>query len=219
METTLFIQSLRHGLEYFHLPSDAHALDCYTRYFEVLLDWNSRMNLISGRDMDRFVEYHLLDSLKLLSCADFSGVTRILDFGTGAGLPGIPLAIALPHCHITLVDSIQKRTFFLETAVSALSLSNVTVVRARAEELPSSLNASFDAVVTRATVRLGDYFQLCARFIKPGGFLASIKGEQISEELDELRKMKRIRLFNIRDCVPYVPEKVRAGHVVLISGR
>lgn len=218
MEKIRFYESLRYGLEFFHLPSDESVIECYYRYFELLLDWNTRMNLVSDRDLERFVEYHLLDSLKILSCADFSSVHRILDFGSGAGLPGIPLAIALPHCHITLLESMLKRTNFLSTAVSSLALPNVTVLRARVEELPFSLNGSFDAVVTRATVSLLTFPHLCARFIKPPGFLTSIKGEHITVELDELRGAGGKRVFNIRDCVPDVPESVRSGHVIIISG-
>jgi 16S rRNA (guanine527-N7)-methyltransferase len=217
MDKPLFLQNLVHGLEFFHLPTDECSLDRYFQYYLLLSDWNTRMNLVSERDMGRFVEYHILDSLKILSCADFPGTSNILDFGSGAGLPGIPLAIALPHCRVTLLDSILKRTRFLETVASSIPLPNVSVVRSRIEELPSSLNGSFDAVVTRATVSLSSFFTSCSRFISPRGFLVSIKGEQVSEELLELENVKKSPVFHIRDCMPVVPEYVRSGHVVIIS--
>ncbi len=217
MEKELFIQNLVSGLEFFHLPFDEIILDRYFQYYTLLLEWNTRMNLVSNRDMGRFVDYHILDSLKLLACADFSVVSHMLDFGSGAGLPGIPLAIALPDCKVTLLDSIQKRTSFLETVVTSLKLNNTSVVRSRVEELPVSLNGSFDAVVTRATVSLSDFFHSCSRFISDNGFMVSIKGETISGELDVLKSSFKKRVFHITDCIPDVPENVRAGHVIFLS--
>lgn len=218
MEKTLFIHSLRDGLEFFHLPIEDASLERYFRYYELLLEWNSLMNLVSARDMDRFVEYHILDSLKILTCADYSGCSRILDFGSGAGLPGIPLSLALPDVHVTLVDSLLKRTRFLEAAVSSLGLTNVTVVRARAEEIPISPNATFDCIVTRATVTLLQYFRLCSRFTAPNGFMVSIKGDHISDELSGLQKALKNTVINMRVCDPQVPESVRKGTVITLTG-
>lgn len=212
-----FIETLFSGLEFFHLPVDKTSLSVYSRYFELLCDWNTRMNLVSERDMDRFVEYHILDSLKIVSCIDFSLISSILDFGSGAGLPGIPLAIAFPDCRITLVDSMLKRTIFLETVVSSLSLSNVHVLRSRAEDIPSSLNSSFDLVVTRATLRLSSFFLTCSRFLSPAGFLVSIKGEDILDELSSLHRSCENTVFNIHDYIPHVPDNVRSGHVICVS--
>jgi 16S rRNA (guanine527-N7)-methyltransferase len=217
MDNTLFFQSLRSGLDSLHLSCDNSILSRYFQYYELLCNWNTRMNLISQRDVDRFVEFHILDSLKILTCNDFSKVSRVLDFGSGAGLPGIPLALALPNCTFILLDSIQKKTLFLESVRSSLSLSNVSVLRSRSEDIPSSYDESFDAVITRATVRLPEYFSSCSRFVSPSGFLVSIKGEHISEELSDLRHMCQNTVFNIHDCIPVVPDTVRTGHVIRIA--
>ena len=109
----------------------------------------------------------------------------------------------LPQCHITLVDSLQKRTRFLDCVVSTLSLSNVTVLRSRVEDISSSFNGSFDAVVTRATVSLPSFFQLCSRFIQSHGFLASIKGEHISDELESLHTSIDLKVFQHSRCCSF----------------
>lgn len=217
MDKSEFIKSLASGASLFGVSLDDESLSLFFRYYELLIDWNTRMNLISNRDLDRFVSYHLLDSLKIVTCADFSRISRLLDFGSGAGLPGIPLAISFPHISFTLVDSIEKRIRFLEETVCSLSLDNVTVLRSRAETLPASLNLSFDAVVTRATVSLSLFFSLCSRFIKRDGCLISIKGEDVSDELSSLKRTVKSLVFNIRDCIPVVPDSVRAGHIIIIS--
>jgi 16S rRNA (guanine527-N7)-methyltransferase len=196
---------------------DDGALSLFGRYTDLLSLWNRNMNLVSRRDMERLVEYHFLDSLKVSSCVDFSAMETFMDFGCGAGFPGIPLAIAYPHLKMLLVDSMAKRVRFLSHVVAVLPFPSVSVIRSRVEDLPSSLNVSFDIVITRATVSLYQFFLFTARFIRPDGMLVSIKGEHIEREIDELEKYLDSRLFNITVTKPTVVDKVRTGHVVIIT--
>jgi 16S rRNA (guanine527-N7)-methyltransferase len=216
MSNNSFITTLSDGLDFFHLPSSESFLKKYSCYFDILSDWNSRMNLVSKGELNRFVEYHILDSLKITCCVNLSSFHSVIDFGSGAGLPGIPLAIAYPDIHFTLLDSIQKKTFFLESLISELSLSNVTVIRSRAEDVSLSSRSFFDCVVTRATVTLSSYFQLCSRFLKENGSLVSIKGNTIESEFSDLLKIVDSKVFNISDCIPMVPDYVRSGHIIVI---
>jgi len=214
-----FSLSLSGGALLYGVHLDDDALSLLERYSDILSLWNRTMNLVSKRDMDRFVEYHLLDSLKVSSCIDMVSLEKIMDFGSGAGLPGIPLKIAFPHLQTVLVDSMAKRVNFLTHVISELSLSSVSVIRSRVEEMPSSYNGAFDMVITRATVSLLRAFSFTARFLRPKGMLVSIKGEQIENELYELQQHVDSRLFNIGIFKPPVIEKVRTGYVVIITKR
>jgi len=208
---------LQSGAERYGLSIDLSRLSLLERYFHILSEWNARMNLVSSRDMDRFVEYHLLDSLKIASCFDFSTVRTLLDFGSGSGLPGIPLAIAFPHIQVTLLDSREKRWRFLSGAVNCLHGQNLTPVRSRIEELPHSLDSSFDVVTTRATVSLAEFYLLASRFLSPGGSLISIKGNSIEKEFSLLLSTVDSRLFNIHRVTPVPVPGVRSGQVVMIT--
>lgn len=215
------------GFDCYGIHSDDSVISRLDDYTALVRDWSTRMNLVSLRDCERFVEYHLLDSLKTAVCVDYSSMHRILDFGSGAGLPGIPLAIVYDHLDVTLLDSRLKRSVFLEHAVSSLSLENASVVRNRIEELPRTFDRSFDCVITRATTGLSEFLRLTHRFLSPGGILVSIKGDDICSELDSLndslsnlscvKKGHAHHRFNSMTTVPPPFANVRQGHIVTIS--
>lgn len=214
-----FYLSLSGGALLYGIHLDDDALSLFERYTDLLFLWNRSMNLVSRRDMERFVEYHLLDSLKISACVDMVSVENMMDFGSGPGLPGIPLKIAFPHLQMVLVDSMAKRVNFLTQVISELSFSPVSVIRSRVEEMPSSFNGAFDMVITRATVSLLRGFFCTARFLRPKGMLVSIKGEHIENELLELQNYLDTRLFNIAIFKPPVVDKVRTGYIVIITKR
>jgi 16S rRNA (guanine527-N7)-methyltransferase len=215
------------GLELYGIHPDDSVISRLDDYTSLVRDWSTRINLVSLRDCDRFVEYHLLDSLKTAVCVDYTSMHRILDFGSGAGLPGIPLAIVYPNLDVTLLDSRLKRSVFLEHAVSSLAVKNAAVVRNRIEELPRTFERSFDCVITRATTGLSEFLHIAHRLLSPGGILVSIKGEDIFSELEALndsitklpngKKGRVHRSFNISTTVPQAFRNVRQGHIVTIS--
>ena len=197
-------------------PDQANML---LRYRDSVAEWNGRMNLVSRRDLDRFITYHLLDSLKISATVPLASVRTVLDFGSGAGLPGIPLTLAFQHLACTLVDSRLKRCTFLEHAVRELKLDTVRIVRARIETLPEGENGQFDLVCTRATVSLESYVTLCTRFLTPGGALVAIKGSSIDDEVSALKSALDPDLFHIKCHVPPPVSGVRTGTVVEIRNR
>ncbi len=217
---------LNDGLVLYGIRPDDSVLSRFDDYTTIVRDWSTRMNLVSLRDCERFVEYHLLDSLKTAVCVDYTSMRRILDFGSGAGLPGIPLAIVYPHLQVTLLDSRLKRSVFLEHAVSSLPVENTAVARNRIEELPHSFDHSFDCVITRATTGLSEFLHLAHRFLSPNGILVSIKGDDISAELEALDnsimklssgiKGRVHRRFNISVTIPPAFANVRQGNIVTI---
>ncbi len=205
------------GAEHFGIHLNDETLSRFDRFIALLTDWNTRMNLVSTRDMTRLVEYHILDSLKIASVFDFFSVKKVLDFGSGAGFPGAPLAIAFPHLRTTLLDSREKRARFLSFAVETLPLPNASVLHSRIENTPPSYRGGFDVVVTRATVRLPDFYSLASHLVSPGGTLISIKGDSIEHEYPDLVSCVDSRLFHTYRVTPSPFPGVRRGQIVFIK--
>jgi 16S rRNA (guanine527-N7)-methyltransferase len=215
----LFIEKILDGAGIYGLSLDDTAVSRLETYYDILSEYNLRTNLVSKGDMRRFPEYHILDSLKIVSCQDMSGISRMMDFGSGAGLPGIPLAVAFPHIETYLVESRKKRCEFLSAAIERMSLSNAHVLQSRAESLSGEYDRSFELVVTRATVSLEMLFRCTGRFITAAGALVSIKGDDIEKELGDLKNAVDPKLININVSPPKPVNNVRSGHIVTISAR
>jgi 16S rRNA (guanine527-N7)-methyltransferase len=210
--------SFKEDASLYGITLDENSLSFFESYYSLLADWNSRMNLVSKRDLNRLFTYHFLDSLKIASCFDFSQVNRMLDFGSGAGFPGIPLSLAFPHIETFLVDSRKKRCIFLQHVVSHLAFDHINVLWSRIEDLPEQYNGYFDTVVTRATVSLAVFFRLCRRLVRSGGSLIAIKGGRIEDELSELNTIADSQVFNIHVASPNAIPHVRTGRIIIISG-
>ena len=160
-------------------------------------EWNSRINVISRRDMDNFYERHVLHSLSLAKLIDFTEDTRILDLGTGGGFPGIPLAVIFEKCRFILADSVKKKIRVVQEAVSRLQLKNTEPANQRAE----NIHDQFDFVITRATASAEKLISWTSgKFLQenrnelPNGILA-LKGGDLEEELQNIKS--RTRVFDI----------------------
>ena len=148
-------------------------------YLALLVRWNRTYNLTAVRDPQQMVTRHLLDSLALAPHLD--GVSSLADLGTGAGLPGIPLAIARPGLQVALVESNGKKARFLRQAVRTLGLDNASVHECRAEAL--DLSGQFDAVTARALATLADIVAFGGHLLRPGGRLLALKGARPEDEI------------------------------------
>ena len=164
-------------------------------YLARLLAMNERMNLTAIEDPVAAWERHVLDAWTLLPLlAGLPVGARLLDVGSGGGVPGIPLAIARPDLAVTLVEATQKKAAFLEAVVASLGLSNVRVHARRAEELSrGELRRTFDVVTARAVARLAKLIPLTAPFLRPGALLLLVKGQRADEELLEATSVLRAR--------------------------
>jgi 16S rRNA (guanine527-N7)-methyltransferase len=174
-------QSIIEGVERLGIPLPDGAVERLAAYLALLERWNRAYNLTAVRDPDAMVIRHLLDSLSVLPWIEGP---RVLDVGSGAGLPGIPLAVARPGLAFCLLDSNGKRTRFLTQAVAELRLTNVEVVRSRVEDYqPPSL---FNSVVSRAFATLAELLASAGRLCAPTGRLLAMKGVFPDDELARL---------------------------------
>ena len=171
---------LTRGLE--ALGVDLDRLPALEEFSRRLLERNQVMNLTAITDPAEVATLHFLDSLCLLPMAEWTG-KAVVDVGTGAGFPGMPLAIVRPDAAVTLLDSLGKRVKFLEECRDALGLRNVTCVHARAEEFAAGHREGFDIAVSRAVAALPVLCELCLPLVRPGGKFLAMKSVESDQEL------------------------------------
>ena len=165
------------------LGLDSSGIPSLLRYGELLLEKNKVMNLTAITEPADVASLHFLDSAALLTLADLKGKT-VVDVGTGAGFPGMPLKILESSIHMTLLDSLGKRITFLQEVCADLGLTDVQCVHARAEEFAAEHRQSFDFAVSRAVANLSMLCELCLPLVKPGGYFLSMKSVESGEELE-----------------------------------
>lgn len=168
---------------------DSATAEAFYRYYELLVEWNEKINLTAITEEDEVATKHFLDSLNAAKGIAKDGM-EVIDVGTGAGFPGLPVKIANPGIRLTLVDSLNKRINFLNEVVSELGLKDVTTVHSRAEEMGINKNhrEKYDLCVSRAVANLTTLCELCLPFVKVGGMFVSLKGPKAAEELEEAKK-------------------------------
>lgn len=179
--TTKFINDLKAiGIEL----SD-EQLEQFLTYYEMLIEKNKVMNLTTITDFDEVIEKHFEDSLSLIQAVDLEKSQAVMDLGTGAGFPGIPLKIAFPNLQITLADSLNKRILFLDDVIRELGLTGIDTVHGRAEDLAknSDYREKFDLCVSRAVANLSTLSEYCLPFVKIGGKFISYKAGECDEEV------------------------------------
>lgn len=162
----------------------------FSIYYDLLNEWNQVMNLTAITEFCEVVEKHFLDSVSLGYYLNFSYRQNVIDIGTGAGFPGIPLKIMFPELHITLADSLNKRIKFLNEVILQLGLENVSAIHARAEDLAREQEhrERYDICVSRAVANLASLSEYCIPFVKMGGKFISYKSGEIKNEVEKAEK-------------------------------
>lgn len=185
MDETIIREVLQEGLPALGMGED--RIPQLIEFSRLLLEKNQVMNLTAITEPREVATLHLLDSLALAAHEELAG-KKIIDVGTGAGFPGMPLAIALPGVDMTLLDSLNKRIDFLQEVCNVLSLQDITCVHARAEEFAAAHRESYDFAVSRAVAALPVLCELCLPLVKVGGAFLAMKSSHSQEETDQAAK-------------------------------
>lgn len=166
----------------------------FIKFYEMLVEWNKVMNLTGITEYDEVVEKHFVDSLSIVNVVDMNDIHKVIDIGTGAGFPGIPLKIAFPHLEITLLDSLNKRIKFLNAVIDELGLDNIHTIHGRAEDFAKQENyrEKYDLCVSRAVANLSTLSEYCLPYVAVDGMFVPYKSGDIEEELNNSKKAIQI---------------------------
>jgi 16S rRNA (guanine527-N7)-methyltransferase len=194
-------------------------LQQFERYYELLVEWNEKMNLTGITEKPQVYEKHFYDSITPAFYYDFSKVESVIDVGSGAGFPGIPLKICFPSLKLTILDSLNKRLLFLQEVTKQLGLQNVSFVHSRAEDAgrDKKYREQFDLATARAVARMNVLSEFCLPFVKPGGAFLVMKGANIEEELNEGKKaIKTLGGKTEKVETLFLPEERAERNIVII---
>ena len=180
-------------------------LEQFRIYYEMLVEKNKVMNLTGITEWDEVLEKHFLDSISLIRAVDLNQNLSVMDMGTGARFPGIPLKIAFPNLKVTLADSLNKRVIFLQEVIDTLELSNIEAIHGRAEDLArdKKYREQYDLSVSRAVANLSTLSEYCLPFVRIGGQFISYKSGEIEEEVVNSKSAVFLLGGKIKDTVKF----------------
>ncbi|NMW86049.1 16S rRNA (guanine(527)-N(7))-methyltransferase RsmG [Peptoniphilus sp. AGMB00490] len=192
-------------------------IDKFEKYKELILKYNEHTNLTRITEEDEFNVKHFLDSLSLFKTKKFDGEKKIIDIGTGAGFPGIPLKLYNEQIDIILLDSLRKRIDFLNDVIEELNLEKIKAIHARAEEIARTeeYREQFDIAVSRAVANLATLTEYAMGFVKVGGYFISQKGPEYKEELEDAKRAIEL-MGGIVENVIYTPLPMDIDHYIIV---
>lgn len=207
-------------LEKWEIPFSSEQQEQFVTYYKMLVEKNKVMNLTAITEFDEVLDKHFLDSIALAQYVDLTKSISLIDLGTGAGFPGMPLKIMFPNLKVTLADSLNKRIVFLDEVIAELGLTDIQTVHARAEDLAhnSDYREQYDYCVSRAVANLSSLSEYCLPFVRIGGTFISYKSGEIEEELAAAKKAIFLLGGQFDQVIPFQLEGTDLGRsFVLIN--
>lgn len=211
------MKQLSDVLDKLQIQYSEEMLDQFRKYMELILDWNEKVNLTSITDKSEFIQKHYIDSVAICAYDQFSEAERIIDVGTGAGFPGIPLAILNPDKSFVLIDSLGKRIKIIREIAERLQMDNVTFYHGRAEDLAHHPNhrENYNLCVSRAVANLSVLSEYCLPFVRVGGWFAAYKSSNIHEEIKDSKTAIRLLGGQLGEDVSIKIEGYHLDHHIL----
>lgn len=189
----------------------------FIKYMRLVQEWNEKINLTAIVEDEEFIKKHFIDCIKAFKSNAIKEAKTIVDVGTGAGFPGIPIAILHPEAKITLLDSLNKRINFLNLVIKELALDNVTTIHSRAEDgaRDPKLREKFDVATSRAVANMAVLSEFCMPYVKRGGYFVALKGPSIDEELKNGRNAIKILGGEFKNIIEVSVEETNLKHNIV----
>ena len=199
------VESFKKSLSEYSIDISEKQLSSFERYYELLIEWNEKINLTAITEKEDVYVKHFLDSVSIIKICDLNQFDNLIDVGTGAGFPGIPIKILFPHLKITLLDSLNKRLVFLNTVIEELGLTDICTIHGRAEDIARlpEYRDKYDICVSRAVANLSTLSELCLPFVKKDGYFISYKSDKINNEINESKNAIQLLGGNIGSEVSF----------------
>lgn len=211
---------LEKGCEELGIELSDRQKEQFIQFYEYLVEKNKVMNLTGITEFEEVLTKHFLDSLSCVKAVNINNVKKVIDIGTGAGFPGVPLKIAFPHLETCLLDSLKKRVNFLEESFELLKFENISAIHGRAEEFAKNkvYREQYDLCVSRAVSNLATLSEYCLPYVKVGGYFISYKSGKVQEEAEAAAKAVKILGGKVKDIVYFnLPDSEIERSLVVIE--
>lgn len=205
-------------LDELKIPYTSNMIEQFHQYYEILNEWNKVMNLTGITEYEDVVSKHFVDSVSIKKAVKMENVNTIIDIGTGAGFPGIPIKIVYPHIHICLLDSLNKRIQFLNKVIEILRLKNIETIHGRAEDYAKQkqYREKYDLCVSRAVANLSSLSEYCLPYTQIGGRFVSYKSGDIDDEIKKSEKAIKTLGGSIKKIEKFVLPKTEIKRSLVV---